>query len=72
MAEAIDLMPKQGKDGQEGHHPEITQAQPWPPLTAVGFGWVRQTFDTLGGETAIVAQPLDVQETSIDLSAHLL
>jgi hypothetical protein len=72
MSEATGVVHKQSERRQQGHGTSLTEAQAGGALTVGGNGGQHDTFYTFLREVAVMADALDVQQTSIDLSTDLL
>jgi hypothetical protein len=72
MAKAAGIVQKQSEHGQQRDGARDTEAQAGSALTLCSEGRLHNPLDTFLREMAVVADALDVQETSIDLSTDLL
>jgi hypothetical protein len=70
IAEPIEQVKQQGKGYQQGHDPRISQFESRSRLTITADGGGDYPLNCLSGQTAVVADPLDVEETSVDGAAY--
>jgi hypothetical protein len=72
MSKTAGVVHKQSKRRQQGHSARQTKTQAGGALTLCGEGRLHNAFNTFLGEMTVVADTLDVQQTSIDFSTDLL
>jgi len=72
MSKTAGVVHKQSERRQQGHSARQTKAQAGGALTLWGEGRLHNAFNTFLGEMTVVADTLDVQQTSIDFSTDLL
>ena len=72
MSKAEGRMHKRSECRQESHGGQLAEAQSWDAFTLRVEGRLHDAFDTLLREMTVVTDPLDVEQTSIDISSNLL
>jgi hypothetical protein len=72
MSKATGVMHKHGECRQQGHGTRHTEAQVGGALTILSDGRLHYKLNAFLGEMTVVADELDVRQTSIDLSTDLL
>ena len=72
MSKAAGVVHKQSERRKQGYGARQTKAQARGALTLFGEGRLHNAFDAFLGEMTVVADALDVQQTSIDFSTNFL
>lgn len=72
MCQAVGCVHKRGERGEQGHAPGLAKAQPRRSLAVRGDGGLHYPLDVLLRQVTSVTDPLDVQETSVDVTTNLL
>lgn len=65
-------MSEQSKRCEQGHNPEISEAEPWRLLAVPGDGGLDNVVHAFLRQDTVVAEALDFQQTSVYLAADLL
>jgi len=70
IAEPIEQVKKQGEGCKQGHDSRISQFEPWSRLTIVCDGRGDYPLNALTRQAAVMADPLDIEKTSVDVATY--